>query len=86
MGEERAGTVGGSKNKETVQTGGRIGIGLCILGAVCLAVFGILTVAQPSAVDKISESSMITLNGSGMLILLFVLLMAVGIFLIFRKK
>lgn len=75
-----------AKPNEPVQAGGRVGIGLCILGAVCLIVFGILMVVQPSAADKVSESSMITLNGSGILVILFVSLMAIGIFLIFRKR
>lgn len=75
-----------AKPNESVQAGGRIGTGLCILGAVCLIVFGILMVVQPSAADKVSESSMITLNGSGILVILFVSLMAIGIFLIFRKR
>lgn len=79
-------TAESAKPSEPARTGGRVGIGLCILGAVCLIVFGILMVVQPSAADKLSESSMITLNGSGILIILFVSLMAVGIFLVFRKR
>ena len=79
-------TADSAKPNEPVQTGGRVGIGLCILGAVCLIVFGILMVVQPSAADKVSESSTITLNGSGILVILFVSLMAIGIFLIFRKR
>lgn len=79
-------TAESAKPNEPARTGGGVGIGLCILGAVCLIVFGILMVVQPSAADKLSESSMITLNGSGILIILFVSLMAVGIFLVFRKR
>lgn len=79
-------TAESAKPGEPMRTGGRVGIGLCILGAVCLIVFGILMVVQPSAADKLSESSMITLNGSGILIILFVSLMAVGILLVFRKR
>lgn len=64
----------------------RIGICLCLIGAVCLAAFGILTVVRPAAAGQLSESSMITLNGTGILIALFVLLMILGIILIFRRK
>ena len=64
----------------------KVGIGLCILGAVCLIAFGILIIANPSAADKINESSMITLNGSGILIILFVAFMAAGVFLTLRKR
>lgn len=79
-------TAENAEPNASARTGGRVGIGLCILGAVCLIAFGILMVARPSAADKVSESSMITLNGSGILIILFVSLMAVGIFLVFRKR
>lgn len=79
-------TTESAKPGEPARSGGWVGMVLCILGAVCLIVFGVLIVAQPSAADKVSESSMITLNGSGILIILFVTLMAVGIFLVFRKK
>ena len=75
-----------AKPNESVQAGGRSGTGLCSLGAGCLIVFGILMVVQPSAADKVSESSMITLNGSGILVILFVSLMAIGFFVVFRKR
>lgn len=71
-------------NKTT--TGNKIGIALCISGAICLILSGILMIVQPSAVDKINESSTITLNGTGIFIILFVLFMAVGIILTFKKK
>lgn len=64
----------------------KIGIFFCLIGAVCLTLFGILTVMHPSSVDQINASSMITLNGTGILITLFVLLMLLGIILIFKKK
>lgn len=64
----------------------KIGLCLCFIGAICLIIFGILTVIHPSSVSQINESSMITLNGTGILITLFVLLMILGIILIFKKK
>lgn len=75
------------QNAPTGQTrGNRLGIVLCLVGAVCLILLGVLMVARPSAVEQLSQSSMVTLNGSGLLVLLFVLLMAAGLILIFRKK
>ena len=47
---------------------------------------GVLTVMHPSTVDRISGSSAVTLNGTGMLILLFVLLMVSGMRMMFKKK
>ena len=64
----------------------KTGVCLCIIGAVCLILFGILTLTRPSAVDQIDQSSMVTLNGTRILIALFALLMILGITLIFRKK
>ena len=64
----------------------RLGVCLCVTGAVCLILFGVLTVMRPSTVDRISGSSAVTLNGTGMLILLFVLLMVSGMRMMFKKK
>ena len=64
----------------------RIGIFLCAAGAVCLILFGVLTVMRPASVDQINASSAVTLNGTGMLIALFAAFMIVGIVMIFRKK
>ena len=63
-----------------------IGIGLCILGAIGLILSGILMIVQPSAMEQVNASSTITLNGTGILIILFVLLMIVGIILTMKKK
>lgn len=64
----------------------KIGIGLCIVGAVCLILFGAFMILRPSAVEQVNASSVITLNGTGILIILFVLLMMVGIVLTLKKK
>lgn len=64
----------------------RLGIGLCVLGAVCLLFFGIVLVVRPSAVHQLNGSSMITLNGSGILLGLSVLCMGIGVILTFKKK
>lgn len=64
----------------------RLGIGLCILGAVCLTILGILMVLSPAAADQIAGSSAVTLDGRGLLMLLCVAVMGVGIFLVIRKN
>lgn len=64
----------------------KIGIILCLIGAFCLVLFGILMIVNPSAAGQVSESSIITLNGTGILITLFVLLMILGIYMILKKK
>lgn len=64
----------------------KAGILLCVTGAVCLILFGAVSLLRPSFTDQINQSSMITLNGTGILVTAFILLMIVGIVMIFRKK
>lgn len=63
-----------------------IGICLCLIGTVCLILFGILMILQPTSVEQLNESSMITLNGTGILFALFLSCMVIGIILILKKK
>lgn len=64
----------------------KAGILLCVIGAVGLILFGAISLLRPSFADQMGESSMITLNGTGILVTVFILLMIVGIVMIFRKK
>lgn len=64
----------------------RLGIFLCGAGALFLVLAGIMMIASPASVDKLNESSTITLNGTGILLLLCVLSMVVGVILVLRKK
>lgn len=76
--EADTGSVRRTKTDGFRQTTQKVGIGLCVLGAVMLAV--------PDAADRLNESSAVTLNGSGLLLVLCVLFMAAGLVLILRKK
>lgn len=77
----------GTKGPPPRKTGeSRIGICLCLIGALCLVLFGVLTVLRPASVSEISESSTVTLNGIGILITLFVLFLVLGVLLIFKRK
>lgn len=79
--------AGGGENAAPGKTAeSRVGVGLCIAGAVCLILFGIFMILCPSAMESVSGSSTITLNGTGVLIIAFVLLMVIGIVLTLRKK
>lgn len=64
----------------------KAGIGLCLVGAVCLLLSGIMMVARPSAAEQLNAASMITLNGSGVILVLCILSMVIGLILILRKK
>ena len=64
----------------------KVGIGLCLIGAVCLILFGVLMVMSPSATEQLNPASTITLSRSGALPILCVFSMVVGLILILRKK
>ena len=64
----------------------KVGVVLCIMSALCLILFGILTVARPSSAVQIQESSVITLNGTGIVIALSGLFMVLGMIFILKKK
>ena len=66
--------------------GSRTGVALCLLGAVGLLLFGVLVLAAPEASQRLNESSAVTLNGSGILMAVFVVCMLAGLALIFWKK
>ena len=64
----------------------KVGISLCLVGAICLILSGIMMVASPGATEQLNAASMITLNGSGVILILCILSMAIGLILILRKK
>ena len=78
--EEKSGPAPSPKGES------KAGICLCVTGAACLLLFGLLTVIHPTSVDQLNQSSVITLNGTGILIALFVLMMLLGMMMIFFKK
>ena len=64
----------------------KVGISLCLVRAICLILSGIMMVASPGATEQLNAASMITLNGSGVILILCILSMAIGLILILRKK
>ena len=79
---EQAHTQAENRNRN----GSLLGVVLCVIGILCLAVYGALLFLRPTAAEEISKSSTVTLDGSGLLLLVFVLLIAAGAALVFRKK
>ena len=84
--EADTGSVRRTKTDGFRQTTQKVGIGLCVLGAVLLLAVGAVMLAGPDAANRLNESSAVTLNGSGLLLVLCVLFMAAGLVLILRKK
>ena len=71
---------------EQPRTAFRVGVGLCLAGVGLLAVLGLLLLLAPAAAERVSGSSTVTLDGTGLLFLLAAAAMAAGIFLILRRK
>ena len=90
-GGQEADTLPDGAEQEPVQAGpkgteSRVGLCLCAMGAVGLILLGILMVVRPAAAEQVDASSTITLNGTGILMALFVLSMAVGVVMTLKKK
>ena len=62
------------------------GIAVCIAGVVGLLVLGILCICRPDRAAQISASSMVTIDGIGIGLLLAAAAVVVGTVLLLRKK
>lgn len=78
---QKAERAGGSRGVEM-----KVGIWLCLAGAVCLILAGIMMVVSPGAAERLNAASTVTLNGSGVMLVLCVLSMVIGLILILRKR
>jgi len=74
----------GFKDSESIQM--KVGVGLCIAGAVCLILIGVMMVLSPNTTEQLNDASVVTLNGSGVFLLLCILSMVTGLILILRKR
>lgn len=62
-----------------------IGTVACIGGIVCLIVWGILSIVMPSTSDYIGESSMITIDGNGIFLILCLVAIITGAVLLLKS-
>ncbi len=62
------------------------GLGLCILGFICLIVCGIVIIANPNISDNIANSSIITIDGRGIMLVVCLVLVAIGVILLSKKQ
>ena len=68
----------------TDRTQKSLGFIICIGGIICLIVWGLLSMLNPSASDRISESSMITIDGNGVFLILCVIAIVGGAVLLLK--
>ena len=62
------------------------GIIICIAGIVSMIIWGLLSIFSPEASDQMSESSMITIDGNGIFLILCVVAIIVGAGLLLKSK
>ena len=59
----------GGADKST-QTGHAVGLIVCIAGIIGLIIWGLLSIFNSSASDQLSQSSMITIDGNGIFLII----------------
>lgn len=62
------------------------GIIICIAGIIAMVIWGLLSIFSPEASDQISDSSMITIDGNGIFLILCVVAIVVGAGLLLKSK
>lgn len=62
-----------------------LGIIICIGGIVCLIMWGLLSIFNPATSNQISESSMISIDGNGIFLILCVAAIVVGAVLLLKN-
>ena len=68
------------------RTKNTIGVILCLAGAVMLLLTGAVMLLSPGTAEQMNTASTVTVNGFGILFLFCVVVMAIGLSLILRRK
>lgn len=63
-----------------------VGIIICIAGIVSMIIWGLISIFSPQASNQISDSSMITIDGNGIFLILCVVVIIVGARLLLKSK
>jgi len=62
------------------------GIIICIAGIISMVIWGLVSIFSPEASDRISDSSMITIDGNGIFLILCVVAIIAGASLLLKSK
>ena len=62
------------------------GIVICIAGIVSMVIWGLLSIFRPETSNQLSDSSMITIDGNGIFLMLCVVAIVVGASLLLKSK
>ena len=82
--EELQVSIADNKAEENPKT--IAGIIICIVGIVCMILWGPISIFSPEVSNQISDSSMITIDGSGIFLILCVVAVVVGASLLLKGK
>lgn len=75
------------ENTVTKENPGTIaGLVICTAGIVCMILWGLISIFSPAASERMSESSMITIDGSGIFLILCVAAVVAGAGLLLKNK
>ena len=81
--------VAGTKNNQPIKNTGRekriIGMVACVGGIICLIIWGLISVLMPSTSDQIGGSSMITIDGNGIFLLICLVAIVAGAVLLLKS-
>lgn len=72
--------------RQTSKKGVHPGLLLCLIGAVGLILIGLLALAAPEQAAALDQSSVVTIRGTGLLMTVSAVVLAVGAWLLLRKK
>ena len=61
------------------------GIIICISGIICLIIWGLLSIFNPTASNQLSESSMISIDGNGIFLIFCIAAIVVGAVLLLKN-
>ena len=62
-----------------------LGIISCVGGIVCLILWGVFSIFNPTASNQLSESSMIQIDGNGIFLILCIVAIVVGAYLLLKN-
>ena len=62
------------------------GIIICIAGIVSMVIWGLLSIFSPESSDQLSDSSMITIDGNGIFLIMCVVTIIIGASLLLKSK
>ncbi|MBQ7332926.1 MAG: helix-turn-helix transcriptional regulator [Clostridia bacterium] len=63
-----------------------VGLLFCILGFLCLVAWGTLMIANPGISDSVANSSIITIDGRAVLLIVCSALVTIGVILLLKKQ